>query len=177
MSLGTQLVRAVQKEAAMQCPLPLSAHARSTLPKGGHAEAEVVLHDNDRFSHMAGEVKIRVSGSGGKTGVARRNAEAFCEKAGYLTEHLQFVESDAQNNAIVRSTPRSMRGPRSEYFEARVGDDEISLKRLRPSSNKPGREEIPFCVTDEILERLTDDAADVLAAQGENSVNLNVPGI
>lgn len=157
MSLGTQLVRAVQKEAAMQRPLPLSAHARSTLPKGGHVEAEVVLHDNDRFSHLADALKVKSTAK--TSGGAVRKAEQFCERATYLTERLQFVESDAGGNAIARSSPQTMRGPRSEYFEARVGDDEIALQRFKPNAEKPGREAVPFCVTDEILQRLVDDAA------------------
>jgi hypothetical protein len=162
MSLGTQLVRAVQKEAAMQRPLPLTARAQTPLPKGGTAEAEIILHDNDRFSHMAGELKVKTKGSSGAAS-PQKNAEAFCERAGYLTERLQFVENDARGNAVVRSTPESMRGPRSEYFEGAVGKDEISLKRYKPNADKPGREAVPFVVTDEVLERLADDAAGVLS--------------
>jgi hypothetical protein len=65
----------------------------------------------------------------------------------------------------VRSTPQTMRGAREEYFEAKVGAHEISLKRYKPNANKPGRDEVPFCVTDETLERLTNDAAGVLTGK------------
>jgi hypothetical protein len=162
MSLGTQLVRAVQKEAAMQRPLPLSAHARSTLPSGAVAEASVVLNDNDRFSHIAEKFEVKVQRSKAKDCNPQRNAEKFCEKTTYLTERLQFVENDASGNAVARSTPQTMRGPRAEYFEAKIGSNEVSLQRFKPHANKPGREAVPFCVTDEVLERLADDAAGAL---------------
>lgn len=164
-SLGTELVRATQKEAAMQRPLPMTVEARSALPSGASVEAKATLHDNDRFSHMAGEIKVRCSGSTpARPESAKTKAEKFCEKTTYLTERLQFVESDAKGNAVARSTPQTMRGPRAEYFEAKVGNNEISLQRFKPHENKPGREAVPFCVTDEVLERLADDAAGVLTS-------------
>jgi hypothetical protein len=162
MTLGTQLVRAVQKEAAMQRPLPLSARAQSTLPSGDVVEARVVLNDHDRFSHVAEIFEVKVQRAQGKAQNSMRNAQNFCEKASYLTERLQFVESDAVGNAVTRSTPQTMRGPRSEYFEATIGSEAISLQRFRPRGDKPGRDAVPFCITDEVLERLADDAASVL---------------
>jgi hypothetical protein len=173
MSLGTELVRAVQKEAAMQRPLPMHAVAESTSLAGQDVEAKVILTDNDRFSHMAKELKVRASE--GKTTTpstpqvaakaAQKKAEQFCKRATYLTEALQYVENDANGKAIVRSTPQTMRAPRAEYFEAKVGAHEISLKRYKANASKPGRDEVPFCVTDETLERLTNDAAGVLTGK------------
>lgn len=162
MTLGTQLVRAVQKEAAMQRPLPLSAHAQSTLPSGNVVEASVVLNDHDRFSHVAERFEVKVQRAPSKAHNPKRHAQRFCEGTSYLTERLQFVESDAEGNAVVRSTPQTMRGPRSEYFEATIGGEAISLQRFKPRSDKPGRDAVPFCITDEVLERLADDAAVVL---------------
>jgi hypothetical protein len=162
MSLGTQIVRAVQKEAAMQRPLPLTARARSPLPRGGTVEAEVVVQDNDRFSHMAEGIKVKAAQP--TTRKAQTNAEALCQRASYLTERLQYVENDASGAAVVRSSPETMREKRAEYYEARVGSDEISLQRFQPNKAGAGRAAVPFCVTDETLERIVNDAADILAA-------------
>lgn len=150
----------------MKRPLPLSAEAASTLPSGASVEAKVVLNDNDRFSHIAEKLQVKATGNGNrKTANAQRVAEKFCQRITYLPERLQFVENDAKGNAIVRPSPQTMRGKGSEYFEAKIGSEEISLSRFKPNTQKPGRASTPFHITDETLERLTDDAAAVLAPQ------------
>lgn len=169
MSLGIKLVQALQKEAAMKRPFPMNAEAHETM-KSGRKEraisAQVRLCDNDKFSHLAEKVVVHAEGAkrDPKT-VARR----FAEKTTYLSEALQFVECDARGAAIVRSTPETMRAPRSEYFEAKVSPNEITLHRYQPNQKQPGRKTVPFCVTDEILTRLADDAAQVLAEKSEKS--------
>jgi hypothetical protein len=163
-SLGQQLVQEVQKQAAMKRPLPMTAHAGSTAPSGASVEAEVVLTDNDRFSHIAEKLQVKVSGQKSKAKNAQAVAEKFCERVSYLPERLQYVEIDARGNAIARSTPSTMRSKHSEYFEAKASGGEISLQRFKPNTQKPGRQSVPFHVTDETLERLADDAAGVLAS-------------
>src|SRR5688500_2380004 len=93
MSLGTKLVQAVQKEAAMKRPFPIIAEAGDTLRAGGRKGREVTaavkLADNDRFSHMAEKVTVHVEGGAREAeDVARR----FCERATYLSESLKLVE-------------------------------------------------------------------------------------
>ncbi len=162
-SIGTKLVHAVQKEAAMQSPLPLSASAHEDLPKGGRVEASVKLVDNDRLSHLAEAIMIEVQNPKTKFQSPQVVAERFAERATYLTERLQFVEGNAQGAAILRSTPATMRGRRAEYFEARVTEAELSIQRFKPHDDKPGRESVPFCVTADVLARLADDAANILS--------------
>jgi hypothetical protein len=165
MSIGTKLVQAVQKETAMQRPLPLQATANE-----GNVSASVTLTDNDRLSHLASEVSIKSSGGGTRrktasTSVtAQRKAETFAERATYLTEPLRFVETDAGGTAVLRSKPEAMQAPRTPYFEAQVTATALSLRRYQPHTDKPGREQIPFCVTDEVLARIADDAAATLAS-------------
>jgi len=166
-SLGTRLVQAVQKEAAMQRPLPICAIVHEDGVKGLRIGATVTLVDNDRLSHLAEEVTItatpaQTNGSKNKPATAQAIAEKFASRATYLTENLGFVEGDASGAAILRSTPQTMRAKGSEYFEARVTESLVSLKRFRPHAAKPGREAIPFCVTDDVLARLADDAASLL---------------
>ncbi len=162
MSLGIKLVQAVQKEAAMKRPFPINAEAQETIKSGRkerRVSAQVRVCDHDRLSHLAEKVVVHAEG-------AKRDPETvarrFAEKATYLSEALQFVECDAKGAAIVRSTPETMRAPRSEYFEAKVSGSEITLRRFQPHAKQSGCEAVPFCVTDETLTRLADDAAEVL---------------
>lgn len=167
MSLGIKLVQAVQKEAAMKRPFPINAEANETIKNGRQertVSAQVRVCDHDRLSNLAEKVVVHAEG-------AKRDPETlarrFAAKTTYLSEALQFVECDAKGAAIVRSTPETMRSKGSEYFEAKVGPNEITLRRFQPNETKPGRESVPFCVTDETLTRLADDAAQVLAGKGE----------
>jgi hypothetical protein len=164
MSLGKKLTQAVQKEAAMKTPFPIIAEASDTLRGNGRKSrgvtAAVKLADNDRFSHMAEEVVVRVENG---TRDAKSVAQRFSERATYLCEALKFVECAGDGAAIVRSTPETMAAKRAPYFEARVKSDEITLRRYQPHLDKPGRAPTPFCVTDDVLTRLVDDAASALA--------------
>jgi hypothetical protein len=162
-SLGTKLVQAVQKEAAMQRPLPMRAIAQESAG-AGRVTASVDLADNDRFSHMADEVEVKVSRSNAKGPSPRQIAERLAERASYLTESLQFVEHTGNGAAILRSTPQTMRGSRAEYYEAQVQSDAVTLRRFKPNTDRPGRLAVPFCVTDDVLGRLVDDAAGVLTS-------------
>ncbi len=160
MSIGTKLVQAAQKETAMKRPFPLAVEATEILPKGGEIRATAKIADNDRFSHLAQEVKVAVTGVKTRAG-AENKARRFAEKATYLTERLQFVETEVGGTAIVRSTPATMVGKGAPYFEAAVGDEEITVRRFQAAPK--GREQTPFCVSDETLSRLVEDAAGVLA--------------
>jgi hypothetical protein len=152
-SIGTKLVQAVQKEAAMNRPLPMQAEAQD-----GNVKASVTVADNDRLSHLAGEVKVSVDSSANNANT-RAKAEAFAGRTTYLTERLGYVETDAGGTAVLRSTPETMRGKKSEYYEARVGESDVSLKRYKAHEQKGGRDAVPFHVTDDTLARIADDAA------------------
>jgi len=183
MSLGTKLMQAVQKEAAMRRPFPLQAHATEAALKGVEVHASTQVADHDRFSHMANELVVTVeravsshshppashSHSVARAPDPAARALKFTERATYLTERLKLVETDAGGTAIVRSTPETMAGPRAPYYEAKVRDDSIELKRYKPNIGQPGRHAIPFCLTDETLSRVVDDAANALGVGKPNT--------
>jgi hypothetical protein len=127
----------------------------------GAVKASVTVADNDRLSHLAGEVKVSVD-SGVSNANTKAKAEAFAGRTTYLTERLGYVETDAGGTAVLRSTPETMRGKKSEYYEARVGESDVSLKRYKAHEQKGGRDAVPFHVTDDTLARITDDAAAAL---------------
>lgn len=158
--IGAKLVQAVQKEAAMQRPLPLEAQAQD-----GGVSARVKLSDHDRLGHLAQEVKIKVDKGG--TASTQTKAEGFASRTTYLTESLGRVETDAGGNEILRSTPQTMRGRGSEYFEAKISDSEVSLQRFKPRAQGGGRDSVPFHVTDDTLARIADDAASALTTRSK----------
>ncbi len=158
-SIGTKLVQAVQKEAAMNRPLPMQAEAQD-----GAVKASVTVTDNDRLSHLAGEIKVSVD-SGANNASTKAKAESFAGRTTYLTERLGYVETDAGGTAVLRSTPETMRGKKSEYYEARVGESDVSLKRYKAHAQKGGRDAVPFHVTDDTLARIADDATAALTSR------------
>lgn len=164
MSLGKKLVQSAHKEAAMKRPFPLEAQAAQPLAKGGEVRASAKIADTDRFSKMTSEVKVKVEGAkpGKNDASATQKAERFAERATYFSEGLRHVETDLGGTAIVRSTPETMAGRGAPYYEAAVREDEITLRRY---SGGAKREQIPFCVTDDVLGRVVEDAAAVLAPE------------
>jgi hypothetical protein len=155
MSIGTKLTQSVQKEAAMGRPLPLNPQAQE-----GAVSASATLADHDRLGNLAENIRVQTDAPSQSS--TQQKAEKFAERVTYLPERLGYVETDAGGSSILRSTPVTMRGKKSEYFEARVGNDELSLTRFKPRVVGGGREAVPFHVTDDALSRITDDAAQAL---------------
>ena len=156
--IGKKLAQAAQKEAVLERPFPQVAQASVQSGKT-QIRARVEVADADRFSKMA--QKISVSTDRANRASVEEKAQNFAEKTTYLSENLGYVETDIGGAAIVRSTPQTMAGRGAPYFEAKISETEVTLERFQ-SKTEGGRENIPFCVTDDILARVTDDAASVL---------------
>ncbi len=169
MSLGKRLVQSAQKEAALGRPLPLEASASETLKGGATIHAHARLVDADKYTKLTGEVRVSLESTAPKSAglTPQERAERFAAGATYLSEALAFVETDAGGTAIVRSTPETMTGRRSAYYEAQVKADEVRLQRFRAAESGPGREAVPFPLTDDTLARLVEDAARALKPRSE----------
>ena len=168
MSLGKRLVQSAQKEAALKRPLPLEASSSETLSGGATVTARAALADADKYTKMTGEIQVSLEGGTAARGAtAQERAERFAGSATYLSEALGFVETDAGGTATVRSTPETMNGRRSPYFEAKVTESEVTLRRFAPSERGPGRESVPFPLSDDLLERVVNDAANALKPRRE----------
>jgi hypothetical protein len=159
MSLGVKIAQAAQKESVLQRPFPQNAEAVVALPKGGEVHATAKIVDTDKFSKLASTISVSTDKKSG--GNVEAKAEKFAERTTYLTEKLQFIEKDVGGTAIVRSSPETMAGRGAAYYEAQVRENEITLERYQAKKGG-GREKIPFCLTDDILVRVVDDAANVL---------------
>ncbi|RYX86282.1 hypothetical protein EON83_03400 [bacterium] len=170
MSLGKRLAQSAQKEAALKRPLPLEASASETLPSGATVSARATFADTDKYTKLTGQIRVSCEGTSSARGATpQERAERFAQSATYLSESLQFVETDAGGTATVRSTPETMSGRRSAYFEAKVKDDEVTLQRFQPSESGPGRTSVPFPLSDDILVRVVDDAANALKPRRDRS--------
>jgi hypothetical protein len=168
MSLGKKLVQSARKEAALGRPLPLEASASETLGSGATIHARATLADADKYTKMTAEVVVsREGGTSTSASTAQERAERFAQSATYLPEQLRFVETDVAGTAIARSTPETMSGRRGAYFEAQVKDDEVRLGRFQPDPRGPGRQCVPFPMSDELLTRVVEDAANALKPRRE----------
>ena len=168
MSLGKKLVQSAQKEAALGRPLPLEARASETLSSGATIHARATLADADKYTKMTGQVVVSIEGLKPARGLsAQEKVERFAQNATYLPEQLRFVETNPGGTAVARSTPETMSGRRGAYFEAQVKDDEVRFSRFQPDERGPGREDVPFPMSDDLLARVVEDAASALKPRRE----------
>ncbi len=167
-TLGSKLLQAIHKETLMQSPLPLQVEAAQSSGCGQVlVSAEVV--DGDRFSHVLGHFAAHIEPSSTKPSSLKPGskldagsvARRLCERVGYLPEALEVVEAQPDESVLVRSSPPTMRGPGTDYFEAVVAGEGFELRRYTPRE-EGGRDEKAFCLPDDILSRLADDAAAIL---------------
>lgn len=162
-SLGAKLLQAIQKETLMQSPLPLAVEASESTARGpGQVLVSAQIVDGDRFSHVLGHFEARAEGQAVSKRDAKVVARRIAERVRYLPEALEVVESQPDDSVLLRSSPPTMRGPGSDYFEAVARSDGFELRRYTPSAGG-GREEKAFCVPDDILARLADDAAVIMS--------------
>lgn len=162
-TLGTKLLQAIHKETLMQSPLPMQVEASEALARGpGQVLVRAEVVDGDRFSHVLGHFEARVNGSASAKRSADAVARKLAERVVYLPEALQVVEAQPDDSVLLRSSPPTMRGPGSDYFEAVASESGFELKRFTPLPGG-GREQKAFCLPDDILSRLSDDAAAILS--------------
>ena len=102
------------------------------------------------------------------TGIADQ-ATAIARQVSYLVESLALLELDrAGQRALLRSAPPRETADAVEYFEGWLtreasGTASFSLHRYRHGNNDMSRQAVPVILTHEVLERLVDDLASILA--------------
>jgi|GEM_PF-2480290 len=96
-------------------------------------------------------------------------AAAIARQVTYLVESLTVLEHDrAGQRALLRSAPPRETADAVEYFEGWLtreasGTLSFSLHRYRHGNNDLSRQAVPIILTHEVLERLVDDLASILA--------------
>jgi len=123
---------------------------------------QIMVAEADRFSSMLDRVQI----SPAATDVPKldfaalsERAEQLVERLTYLVENLAIIEADSESQKIqIRSSEPRTEGERRSYFEIILdAGRNIALRRFE-SENGLTRQ-VPFHVTDEVLQRLLDDLA------------------
>ncbi len=91
----------------------------------------------------------------------RERAAAVASRATGLMEPLTVHEIDAGiGEAVLRSTAPSAKGAALAYYEVRLhADGRAVVRRFHGSRAMPGREQVPYALTHEVLAKLADDIA------------------
>jgi hypothetical protein len=88
-------------------------------------------------------------------------AEGVVARVGGLMEDLKVYEVDAtRDEAVLRSDAPTTRGERLAYYEVRLhGLTRAVVRRFQAGKATPGREQVAFALTHEVLAKLADDIA------------------
>ncbi|WP_145239781.1 hypothetical protein [Urbifossiella limnaea] len=88
-------------------------------------------------------------------------AAAVAKRATGLVEPLTLHEVDAgRGEAVLRSTAPSAKGAALAYYEVNLhADGRAVVRRFHGSKANPGREQVAFALTHEVLAKLADDIA------------------
>ena len=88
-------------------------------------------------------------------------ADGIAKRVGGLMEDLTIYEVDpVTNEAVLRSDAPRARGEKLAYYEIRLhGLTRAVVRRFTAAKPKPGREQIAFALTHEVLARLAEDIA------------------
>jgi hypothetical protein len=91
----------------------------------------------------------------------REWAAAVAKRATGLVEPLTVHEIDAaRGEAVLRSTAPSAKGAALAYYEVRLhADGRAVVHRYYGSKAAPGREQVAFALTHEVVAKLADDLA------------------
>ncbi|MFO0801364.1 MAG: hypothetical protein U0804_28190 [Gemmataceae bacterium] len=93
--------------------------------------------------------------------VLRDWAAAVAKRVTGLVEPLTVHEIDAaRGEAVLRSTAPSTKGAALAYYEVRLhADGRAVVSRFHGSKATPGREQVAFALTHEVLAKLANDVA------------------
>jgi hypothetical protein len=88
-------------------------------------------------------------------------AEGIASRASGLREALKVYEIDpVANEAVLRSNEPNARGEALAYYEVKLhGLTRAVVRRFNSSKAKPGREQVAFALTHEVLAHLAEDIA------------------
>ena len=89
-------------------------------------------------------------------------ADGIVSRVGGLMEDLKVYEIDPlANEAVLRSDAPSSRGEKLAYYEVKLhGVGRAVVRRFNAGKAKPGREQVAFALTHEVLAHLAEDIAE-----------------
>jgi hypothetical protein len=128
---------------------------------------EVDLAAVDRLGCALRELRLAVPAlHGAGVDVLERWAQALSQRVTYLLEDLGPIEIDRQaGQVLVRSTPPHRAPDGTAYYEIRLTSDtsgRFVLRRHHAVKGQPGRTQVDFLLTHEVLLRLVQDLLDTI---------------
>lgn len=115
----------------------------------------------DSLSCLVWELTLTRTGDAPAGGTLKGWAEAVAKRATGLMEPLTVHEVDTtRDEAVLRSQAPGKRGEQLAYYEVRLhGLTKAVVRRYAADKAVPGREQVAFALTHEVLAKLADDIA------------------
>ncbi len=129
-------------------------------------EAKVEVQDRDKYSLLINQITIsRNPRSSGKqtAQTLRRQSLAIAKKVTYLLEDFDLTEIDEKNRvAQIRSSSPHRQTGEVFYYEILLYGDHLIFNRYRKEKGATVREKVASHLSNEVVQRLIDDLAEVL---------------
>ncbi|MFQ5770368.1 MAG: hypothetical protein ACE5HX_07525 [bacterium] len=125
----------------------------------------VVIKDCDKFSFLLEGIQFKFTDESQDLHLnwdsLKKYADNLIKKVTYLLEDLSIVEEDPVNSKLlIRSAASETEIPTPCYYEIiMTGNGTISLNRFKILKEQKQRVEVPFNLTNEVLEKLINDVA------------------
>ena len=115
----------------------------------------------DSLSCLVWELTLSRSGEPPEGLTLEAWAAAIADRVTGLMEPLKLHEVDeALGEAVLRSEAPTTRGDALAYYEVRLhGLGKAVVRRFKANKSAPGREQVAFALTHEVLAKLADDIA------------------
>lgn len=150
MSAGKRIVEQLGQKRSRPAPVDATA-------TGGKTQIRVRARQVEQIGARIDEVEARTAPL--EPGGAEQWAREFADRARYLLEPLEVIETDTgANEAIARSSPPHREEEHVDYYEAHMsGEGKATLRRYRYNRQERRREPTPMDLSHEQIRRLVDD--------------------
>ncbi len=140
---------------------PAGAGRHSLAHAAASRSVELAADKNDSLSCLVWELAVRPTEPAAEPVALRDWAAAVAARATGLREPLAVHEIDAaRGEALLRSTSPTARADALAYYEVSLNaTGRAVVRRFHGSKAKPGREQVAFPLTHEVLAQLADDIA------------------
>lgn len=140
---------------------PAGTGRHSTTHTAAGWSVQLTADKADSLSCLVWELSLTRTDPAPESHTLQAWAAAVAGRVTGLVEPLTVHEIDAaRGEAVLRSTSPSARADALAYYEVRLhGTDRAVVRRFHGSKAKPGREQVAFALTHEVLAKLAGDIA------------------
>jgi hypothetical protein len=142
-------------------PAGAGRHSWSTDLPGAGWNLHLAADRADSLSCLVWELTLTRTGNAPAGLTLNSWAEGIVSRVGGLMEDLKIYEIDPlANEAVLRSDSPSSRGAKLSYYEVKLhGSNRAVVRRFAAGKAKPGRDQVAFALTHEVLAHLVEDIA------------------